>query len=390
MRRHSWLILSVGLNLLLAVAVWREWQRSPASGNRPLFSRTATRRATAPPPPARAAAPAPVEVAATLDWQQLEADDYRAFIAKLRAVGCPDMTIYDIISDEVDDDYNSKVKTVVDSVTGDFWNLLIAQKSLESTVKEKEEELRALRDQKSELMTALFGETNPAEKLAQSDSESSRIEAEKARTDFLPSNKLSEVVEIQNRFNEAVDALRRSGTTEWSKKYSEIENQRDRELKTALTPEEYAEYCLRQNNAGYVRENLAEFEGTEEEFRAIALAEMNHQDDGTIQKLLGPVRFAEYKRAQDNDYVQTVRVTRHFGLPEQTALQIYQLQQDALAQAKTISRDPFKSEAERRASLEMLKANTEQTINGILGPIIYPVFQEHADNMLLGIIRATP
>jgi hypothetical protein len=239
-------------------------------------------------------------------------------------------------------------------------------------------------------MTALFGETNPAEKLQQSESEALRLEAETARTEFLPADKLAKVVEIRNRFDEAVEALRGSGATEWPKKCQELEEQRDRELQAALTPEEYAEYRLRQTNAGYVRESLAEFNGTEEEFRAIALAELNHQGDGTIQKLLSPERFAEYKRAQDNNYVQTVRVTRRFGLPDQTALQIYQLQQDALAQAKNLSRDPFKSEAERRASLEMLKANTEQSINNMLGPIVYPVFQEHAGDRLQQIIPATP
>ena len=46
-------------------------------------------------------ATAPDIQATPLDWRQLESSDYRQYIANLRAVGCPEKTIRDIIVAEV-------------------------------------------------------------------------------------------------------------------------------------------------------------------------------------------------------------------------------------------------------------------------------------------------
>ena len=41
-------------------------------------------------------------VAATFRWSDLESTDYRAYIANLRGVGCPEATVHDIITADVD------------------------------------------------------------------------------------------------------------------------------------------------------------------------------------------------------------------------------------------------------------------------------------------------
>ncbi|MDB6110242.1 MAG: hypothetical protein JWR69_1992 [Pedosphaera sp.] len=41
-------------------------------------------------------------------WSQLEAADYRVYVANLRAIGCPELTIRDIISADVDGLYSEK------------------------------------------------------------------------------------------------------------------------------------------------------------------------------------------------------------------------------------------------------------------------------------------
>jgi len=43
-------------------------------------------------------------------WSQLESSDYRIYIAKLRAIGCPPQTLRDIISADVDTLYTKKRK----------------------------------------------------------------------------------------------------------------------------------------------------------------------------------------------------------------------------------------------------------------------------------------
>ncbi len=45
---------------------------------------------------------------ATFHWNQLESEEYPAFIANLRAIGCPEQTIRDIISGELTKKSNEK------------------------------------------------------------------------------------------------------------------------------------------------------------------------------------------------------------------------------------------------------------------------------------------
>ena len=66
-----------------------------------------TQTEEAPPPP-----PAPDPVVITnverevitnqIQWAQLESEDYRTYIARLRSVGCPEQTIRDIIISDLD------------------------------------------------------------------------------------------------------------------------------------------------------------------------------------------------------------------------------------------------------------------------------------------------
>ena len=65
-------------------------------------------------------------------------------MADLRAIGCPDLTIFDIVSAEVDEIFNAKVKELVDGVTGNFWNLVISSKDMHEMVEQKEKELEGV------------------------------------------------------------------------------------------------------------------------------------------------------------------------------------------------------------------------------------------------------
>ncbi|CAN5763515.1 hypothetical protein BH11VER1_BH11VER1_29830 [soil metagenome] len=86
------LIFSIGIFLVLQKAVASisiiPSNTSPSERITPLL-----------PPPA---APA------RLHWNQLESEKYPAFVANLRAIGCPEQTIRDIVSAEVRKKFNEK------------------------------------------------------------------------------------------------------------------------------------------------------------------------------------------------------------------------------------------------------------------------------------------
>jgi hypothetical protein len=389
MSRQFWLLLSLMSNVLLTGIVVKELHSRPITGISPLVWRAITQRTLQTPAAPHVPDPAVVEITEPFNWQSVKATDYRVFIENLRAIGCPDLTIFDIVSAEVNEFFNARVKGLVDGVTGNFWNLVISSKDMQEMVEQKEKELDALDDQKKEMLSALFSETNPADEFRDAQSEIYRLDLEKSRLDFLPEEKQAAVLEIQNRFAAARAALESSSTNQTllRQKGGELETWRDRELQAALTASEYDEYRLRISAAADVRNRLPAFDGTEDEFRAIALAEMKSKNDAPVRELLGPERFAAYQRAQDNDYLQTLRVTDRFKLPEESAVQIYQMQRDALAHAKIIRNDNSRTNEERQAILQAIQAETERSIGSVFGPTAFAVYRENAGNWIEQIAK---
>ena len=386
MSRRFWLLLSLMLNVLLAGIVAKELHSRPATGISPLIWRAITQRTVQTPAASRVRNPAVVEITEPFNWQSVEATDYHVFIENLRAIGCPDLTIFDIVSSEVDEMLNAKVKELVDGVTGNFWNFIISSKDMQKMVEQKEKELEALHDDKRDMLSALFGKTNPADEFRDAQYESYRLDLEKPSLDFLSEEKRAEVLEIKNRLAAAQAALQNSGTNltalERSRKSGELQAGRDRELQAVLSPEECEEYLLRTGDSAEIRSQLTGFDGTEEEFRAIALAKMKSKNDEPIRQLLGPEKFAAYQRAQDDDYLQTLRVTDRFKLPEESAVQIHQMQRDVLALAKKIQNDKSRTDEERQAILQAIQAETDRSIGGVLGPTAFAVYREYAGDWM--------
>ena len=100
--KHPWLLrLSILLNLvLLGMGGWRlAGNPVPPSQGVPTVSREAAPAPSAPPP--------------VFGWSQLEAGDYPAYITNLRAVGCPEETIRDIITADVASQYEERRRQLI-------------------------------------------------------------------------------------------------------------------------------------------------------------------------------------------------------------------------------------------------------------------------------------
>ena len=82
-----------------------------------------------------------------------------------------------------------------------------------------------------------------------------------------------------------------------------------------------------------------------------------------------------------------MRVTDRFKLPEEAAVQIYQMQRDALALAKNIRNDNSRTDAERQSLLQAIQAETERSIGGVLGPTASAVYRENAGNWIEQIAK---
>jgi hypothetical protein len=334
-----------------------------------------------------------VEVAAPFNWQQVESADYRVYVKNLRAIGCPEATIRDIIVADVNEWFAGRIKELVDGVAGRFWDFMLNHDELEKLVEEKLKELNALHDEREEMFASLFGEKDPGAKIREAEQEKEERARWRQTLDFLPGDKLAQFLEIKDRFSAARQGLKQPGNTlthdERERKSQELNLEEERQIHALFTPQELDEYKLRTSSVAGFRLGLADFEATEEELRAIARAKMNQkqapvqgQADAEIKELLGAERFAAYQRAADDAYRQTLRITDRFELTPETAVQVYQMQKEAEAQARKIRDDTNRPVEERQAILEIMQDETEKSISAVLGSKVFGAYQKYGDGWL--------
>src|SRR5690349_13940800 len=105
--RRALPLISICLNVAFAVWVWALLHpRHGAPGSDPASTRTSGLAVPAVSLPGRGGlrfASAEVPPQAHFDWRQMESEDYQQYLANLRAIGCPEKTVRDIILADVND-----------------------------------------------------------------------------------------------------------------------------------------------------------------------------------------------------------------------------------------------------------------------------------------------
>src|SRR2546425_12808899 len=59
--------------------------------------------------------------ATTFDWRQVESPDYKEYILNLRAVGCPEKTIKEIITADVSDLFSARRAAITQTNHYEYW-----------------------------------------------------------------------------------------------------------------------------------------------------------------------------------------------------------------------------------------------------------------------------
>jgi hypothetical protein len=81
------------------------------------------------------------------NWSQVESSDYGTYMGNLRSIGCPEQTIRDIITADVDSQYAARREPLEQNLTG---NAFAERAKLESG-------LHAMRQEEASLITGLLG-----------------------------------------------------------------------------------------------------------------------------------------------------------------------------------------------------------------------------------------
>jgi hypothetical protein len=245
--------------------------------------------------------PQPVETRRTapFDWRQVESPDYREYIANLRAIGCPEKTIKEIITADVNDLFSVRRAGITQTNHYEYWRA-----SSVSLTEDQSKQLQELSTERIDVLKALGVEPSDlADLIAEyyrGDMESKGLEIE-----FLSEPKRQDVKDLL--FEMAQQQL---AAKDDPIKVADIEQKTQSSIKALLTPEEFQDYELRTSvPALQLREVLKAMEPTEQEFKTIFASwtalnahqsgspeyrEAQQSSETALQTLLGPNRFELY------------------------------------------------------------------------------------------------
>lgn len=232
-------------------------------------------------------------------WRQVESEDYRQYLANLRAIGCPEKTIKDIVVADVSDLFASRAATLTQTNQYRYW-----RNEPMSRTEEQERQLRDLWAQKRDVLRSLGFDAPDFTNLA-ADMFRDRIQEFDLQISFLPEPKRQQTKETlfkaaQQTWNDGADVSQ----------HGAIEQEALTQIQSLLTPEEFHEYELRSSmDAQILRGTLDSLALTEQEFRVIfdSWRDLKAIGSGTpehrqlqetselaLQRLLGPDRFLRY------------------------------------------------------------------------------------------------
>jgi hypothetical protein len=324
-------------------------------------------------------------------WRKLEAKDFKIYIANLRAADCPEETIRDIITAEVNKLYASRIRAVRqgNQPPSEYWqtgrNAWDPKKYYE-----QQKQIRAIEKEKSSWLVDLLGMDPNAELTRENQS----VDYWERGVQFLPEDKREAALEIQMKYMQREQEIHRGGVIddEDRKRIRELYQQRLAELGAILTPQELSEYDIRASQvASQLRYDLELFKPSEDEFRKIFafrkareedLAHVYDQEDKAgrerrekavketddqIRELLGEERFALYKRSPDWNYRELVRVAERMELPRENVDKVYNMKKIVEDTASGIRSNKELTQEQQTEALKSLREETEKTITDALG-----------------------
>ncbi|MGV3772300.1 MAG: hypothetical protein ACO1QB_05320 [Verrucomicrobiales bacterium] len=381
MRGRAILFVSLGVNLLLAVLIYCLARETAA-----LDSSAAS---------AAAMVRAPEKVLKTnvvvrrlpIAWADLESTDFRKYIQNLRAIGCPERTVRDIIVAEVDDLFAERMRAEMVTPEQQWWRLEPDMDIVEAAFG-KHKQLEA---EKQLLLTELLGSS-------WKDPEPQPPMPQTRRLDGPILGMLSKEV------REAVAALELQ-SQERTRSYIEtlgnnspdpahlarLQEQARQELGQVLTPEQLEEYLLRYSStAQSLRLAVNGLNTGAEEFRRMframdpyqreidllsgdtpavqkrktALEEMKNE---AIRQAMGTEQFNLYSLSQNPLFRQARAEVEQQGAPPEKALPIYEINLATQAELERIQNDGALSEVERIHAMQAVQAQQQQSIKQVLG-----------------------
>ncbi len=345
--------------------------------------------------PETTAPPEPEVVYRTNDfqWRQLESTNYRTFIANLRAVGCPERTIKDIIITDVMRLYaQRRGQYYHNGRPFRYWETNEKRKLTQPQLEERDRELAQIDKELPAVLRELLGinyERELDKYFVDADDDDDRLS-------FLSEDKRAQVLSLRDEFEgkrERILYALPDGKPAPSDidQLRQIDQEQDEALDQFLTPQEKEQYELSTSaTADRLRQQLIGFEPTPEEFldlyqkqKAIDEAyEFEDTNDATVSAAkaadeaeamkafkgnLAGDRAAQLDRAQDPDYQNLYVLSQRYDLPADTASTLQDMRHTAEEEKQKLLSNNNIPPERLEAALQAIQAETENAVRQTLG-----------------------
>lgn len=331
-------------------------------------------------------------------WANVESADYRDYIAKLRAIGCPEETVRDIIIADVSKLYAGRVASLYPSGK-DFKFWAVDDNKKRNEERERAQKRRELEREKSALIKELIGVDLETEMARWS----GRPDDSDWRYGFLSAERQEQLKALQDKYRDLERAAwgeNGGNDPEARARLAAVRAQREAEMAQLLGPQDYQEYQLRNSwTARNMRENLASFQPTEEEFRKVFELRKAYDDqlgltreggdaqareqrqlaqqqlEEQIRATLGEDRYRQYQLAQDDRYRELYDFGQRNNLPQETVQNVYDMRRTAETMRRQVESDRTLSPEQRTAALSVLANETRASISTALGEQAWKEYQ---------------
>ncbi len=338
------------------------------------------------------------------NWSQLESTDYRQYIANLRAIGCPELTLRDIIMTDVMRLYaQRRGQYYQNGRPFKFWETDEKRKLKQTQLEEREKQLAQIDKELPAVLRELLGvnyEREINKYFVDTDEDNRRLA-------FLSDDKRSRLMALRDQFEgqrERVTYDLQGGalSPEDKEKLRKINEDQDAALSALLSPQEKEEYQLSMSpTADHLRKELIGFNPTEDEFRdlfrrqqaidsvyayedmsdptvraAKAADEQSMMSD--VKAQLTPDRAAALDRAKDPEYQNLSLLTERFDLPAEASQTIVDMRQAAEDQKQQLLANKEIPPERVEVALKAIEAETERAARETLGDKAYAQYSQSA------------
>jgi hypothetical protein len=372
-----------------------------------VYSRHAPGRST-PPAGADATGPAPAAVATTAQPATVPgaAPADVDYVTRLRASGMPADLIRDLVYLRVQARYRDRRRALLPDATNQYWRW--NQANEQSVSSETRARLRDLAKEMDAEIRTLLGDGPEA-----LDGYQRRLYDQ--MSGYLSNAKIQQIEAIRKDYDEMAAHVREQGKGLVLKADREqlrlLEGERRRDLEAVLSPEELLEYDLRASpTANNVRNRLAYFEPTEEEYRTLTKLQLEFDQQyglnnlsgaeqdrrkaaekdltAQIESVLGPDRFADYRVTIDGMFWETLAFTGPYNLDVTAAKAIVAIKQSTWKRIDELDRTGVTGD-QRAATLKALEQDVENQLAARLGAEIAANYKR-ASPSWLNRLRPTP